>query len=163
MLIFPAIAPPQYIGVRPTDGEMKDIIWYRNRHLTKKTSIQYAIFKKCGCYVTAIYLNIWHQLNFYDIYFKSNIFSKLRYWQDTFTLPSPCNRLFNYYNVVLFCKFLTMTTTSCRYIDKLLTNYLLLPGSATLNILSLDYWSHSESHSDLSLIRNSPTELFLTF
>ena len=44
----------------------------------------------------------------------------------------------NYYIVVLFCNFLTMMTNSSRYIGKLLTNHLLLPGSATLNILSFD-------------------------
>jgi len=27
--------------------------------------------------LSAIYLNIWHHLNFYDIHLKSNIFSKL--------------------------------------------------------------------------------------
>jgi len=33
----------------------------------------------------------------------------------------------NYYNVVLFRKFLTMITPSCRYVEKLLINHLLLP------------------------------------
>ena len=54
-MIFAAIRPPQYIVIRLTDGEMKDIIGYSNKHLTKKTSIQIGIFEKCGCLVSAIY------------------------------------------------------------------------------------------------------------
>ena len=44
-----------------------------------------------------------------------------------------------YYNVVLFSKFLTLTTNSVRYLNKLLTSHLLLPESETLIILSLYY------------------------
>lgn len=71
--------------------------------------------------------------------------------------PSQFTDLFNYYNVVFCSKFLTMATTPCMYMEKLSTKHLLLPRSGTLNILSFDYWSHSESHSELSLTakRNS--------
>ena len=56
-----------------------------------------------------------------------------------------------------------MMTNSNRYIEKLLTTHLLLPGSVTLIVLSFDYWSDSESHSELSLIanRNSPTVSYI--
>jgi len=61
---------------------------------------------------------------------------KLRYWQDSTTPASPCTRLLNYYNVVLFRKFLTMITTSSIYIEKILTKRLVFPGSGTLNLIS---------------------------
>jgi len=38
--------------------------------------------------------------------------------------------------------------------ENLLTNHLLLPGSDPLIDLSFDYWSHSESYSELNLIAN---------
>jgi hypothetical protein len=43
---------------------------------------------------------------------------------------------FNYYNVVLLGKFLTMITTSSKYIEKFLTKRIVLPGSGTLNLIS---------------------------
>jgi len=59
------------------DSGMKDRFIYHNRYLTIKILNQTAFFEKCACLLSAIYLNIWHHLNFYDIHFKSNIFSKL--------------------------------------------------------------------------------------
>jgi hypothetical protein len=56
-MIFPPIELPQYIGVRPTNFEMKDILISVIGIYRKKALIQYAIFEKCGCYETAIYFN----------------------------------------------------------------------------------------------------------
>ena len=59
---------------------------------------------------------------------------KLSYFMDA-KLACPYSHIFIYYNVVLFSKLLTRITILCRYIEKLLTNHLLLPGSAMLNAL----------------------------
>jgi hypothetical protein len=48
--------PPQYIVVPPTDCEMKDIIGYYNKHLTRKISNYKAFFEKFGYLLSAIYL-----------------------------------------------------------------------------------------------------------
>jgi hypothetical protein len=70
-----------------------------------------------------------------DIKMLHEICSDFLYWQ--LSHPSmPMHQFFNYYNVVLFIKFLTMTSTSCRNIEKFLIKHLLLPGSATLIVLS---------------------------
>jgi hypothetical protein len=58
-------------------------------------------------------------------------------WQAITTPAFPYFHLFNYYNVVLFKKFLTMITTSSKYIEKFLTKRLVFPGSGTLNLISL--------------------------
>ena len=60
--------------------------------------------------------------------------------------------VFYYYNVVLLSKFLTLMTNSIRYLDKLLTNHLLFPGSSTLNT----------SHSTADLIRSPILSLLLS-
>jgi len=52
------------------------------------------------------------------------------------TPASPYTVLFNYYNVVLFSKFLTMVTNSSRYVKKFLVKHRVLPGSGTLNLIS---------------------------
>jgi hypothetical protein len=57
-------------------------------------------------------------------------------WQGIFSPASPCTHLFNYYNVVLFYKFLTLITTSSKHIEKFLPKRLVLPGSGTLNLIS---------------------------
>jgi hypothetical protein len=46
-MIFAAIGPPQYIAVRPTDGDMKDIIGYHNKHQSIKISNYTTFFEKC--------------------------------------------------------------------------------------------------------------------
>ena len=70
------------------DSGMKDRFIYHNRYLTIKILNQTAFFEKCACLLSAIYLNIWHQLNFCDIHFKYYIYSKLRYSQGTWTRKS---------------------------------------------------------------------------
>jgi hypothetical protein len=45
-MIFPPIELPQYIVVPPTDCEMKDIIGYHNKHLTRKISNCTGFFEK---------------------------------------------------------------------------------------------------------------------
>jgi hypothetical protein len=55
------------------------------------------------------------------------------YWHHS---ACPYSHLFNYYNVVFFGKFLTMITTSSKYIEKFLTKRLVLLGSGTLNLIS---------------------------
>ena len=75
---------------------------------------------------------------------KPAICAGYRLWQGIFTPASPCTCLFSYYNVVLFSKFLTMTATSCRYIEKLLSKHLVFPEAQRW----LSY------HSTTDLIRN---------
>jgi len=55
-MIFPPIELPQYIVVPPTNCEVKDIIGYHNKHLTRKISNYSAFFEKCEYLLSAIYL-----------------------------------------------------------------------------------------------------------
>ena len=63
--------------------------------------------------------------------YNSNIESVEYYYPDegveSTTQASTYTRQFNYYNVVLFSKLLTMATTSSKYIVKFLTKRLVLP------------------------------------
>ena len=58
LTIFRVSEPPQYIVVGPTDCEMKDINWYRNKYLPIKNLKSTAFFEKCGCLFAAIYLHL---------------------------------------------------------------------------------------------------------
>jgi hypothetical protein len=71
-----------------------------------------------------------------DIIKVTEIIVYFKYLQAITTLAFPCTRLFYYYNVVLFRKFLTMIANSIRYIEKFLTKRLVLRGSGTLNLIS---------------------------
>ena len=55
-MIYSTSEHPQYVGVWPIDGEMKDRFLYRNQNLKTKNSIQIVFFKKGGCLLSAIYL-----------------------------------------------------------------------------------------------------------
>ena len=57
------------------------------------------------------------------------------------TPRTPCSNLFNYYIVMLFGIFMTMTKTSYRYIEKFLIKRLVLPESGTLNHINLNWFS----------------------
>ena len=54
-MIYSTSEHPQYVGVWPIEGEMKDRFLYRNQNLKTKTSIQIVFFKKGGCLLPAIY------------------------------------------------------------------------------------------------------------
>jgi len=70
--------------------------------------------RKVELRVSAIYLKLKQKVKHSDSQMLYAIFPNSRHWQNT-TPASPSTRLFNYYSVVLFCNFLTMT--SCRYTD----------------------------------------------
>jgi hypothetical protein len=53
-----------------------------------------------------------------DIALLSEIVTNSMYWQDTFTPAAPCTHLFNYYNVVLFSKFLTKRLVLAKLLMK---------------------------------------------
>jgi hypothetical protein len=54
-MIYSTSEHPQYVGVWPIDGEMKDRFLYRNQNLKTKTSIQIVFLKKADvCYLLCI-------------------------------------------------------------------------------------------------------------
>jgi len=74
-----------------------------------------------------------------DIALLSEIISNFMYWQAILNSSIPLHPPLNYYNVVLFCKFLTMRTNSSRYLGKFLIKHRALTRSETLIDLSLDH------------------------
>ena len=57
-MIFSSSEPPQYMVVSPTDRKLKDRFVYRNKFLTIKTSNEAALFEKCACLLSAMYLQL---------------------------------------------------------------------------------------------------------
>ena len=54
-MIYSTSEHPQYVGVWPIEGEMKDRFLYRNQNLKTKTSIQIVFLKKADvCYLLCI-------------------------------------------------------------------------------------------------------------
>jgi len=77
-MIISTSEPPQYIVVWLISCEVKDNIVYRNNRNTVKIADYRSFSRKSSHVLSAINLNIWHHLNFYDIHLIYNIFSKLR-------------------------------------------------------------------------------------